>query len=435
MSRPGTIFAPATPPGRAALGVVRISGPKAAHCCAVLTGRDVPAPRQAALRRLRDGVGEAFDQALILWFPGPRSETGEDMLEIQHHGGEAVRATLLDILGGIEGLRPAEPGEFGRRAFLAGKLGLTAVEGLADLVDATTRAQARQALRQLEGGLERLYTSWRERTLQALARIEAEIDFAADEDVPEEMRARMLPDVTALQAEILAHLHDGHRGERLRSGITVAVIGPPNAGKSSLVNLLARRDAAIVTPFAGTTRDVIEVPLDLDGIPVTLLDTAGLRETGDPIEIEGIRRARHRAETADLTLGVLDCAMPDQDPFTNAPDILVANKCDLAPSRWPSALTFSCEEGIGLQELRAKLTEAAYGLASVGDAPLITRGRHRHELETASAALQRFCDGPAELVLMAEDLRTATQALGRITGAVSVEDVLDRIFAEFCIGK
>ena len=302
-----TIYAPATAPGRAPVGVLRVSGPQAAAVAAALTGRAPPPPRTAALRRLRDPVtGEPIDQALLLWFPAPRSETGEDLLEIQHHGGAAVLGMLLTALEHVPGCRPAGPGEFTRRAFLNGKLDLTAAEGLADLIDATTAGQARQALRQLDGGLGRLYGSWRERLLTALARIEAEIDFAAEEEVPEAMVAQVLPDLQRLRAELAAHLADAGRGERLRAGVTVAVIGAPNVGKSSLVNLLARREVAIVTAIAGTTRDVIEVQLDLGGVPVTLLDTAGLRESADPVEAEGVARARHRAAQADLRLLVVD---------------------------------------------------------------------------------------------------------------------------------
>lgn len=437
-----TIFAPATAVGRAAVAVLRVSGPNAAAAARALTGREPPEPRRAALRRLRDPHdGAAIDEALVLWFPGPRSETGEDLLEIQHHGGHAVLAALLDILAGLPGFRPAGPGEFTRRAFLNGKLDLTAAEGLADLIDATTRAQARQAFRQLDGALGRLYGDWRERLLQALALVEAEIDFAAEEEVPDALLLRVRPDIERLLGEMAAHLADGHRGERLRAGVVVAVIGPPNVGKSSLVNLLARRDVAIVTPHAGTTRDVIEAQLDLDGLPVTLLDTAGLRATEDPIEAEGIARAKRRAETADLRLYVLDASAREREaPPMNESVLLVANKRDLAPGTpLPAgAIGLSCRTGEGVPELLALLTERVRGLVGTGEAPLLTRARHREVVQSASAALDRFLEGAAsgaELVLLAEDLRLATRAIGRITGAVGVEDVLDRIFATFCIGK
>ncbi|HEX6114806.1 MAG TPA: tRNA uridine-5-carboxymethylaminomethyl(34) synthesis GTPase MnmE, partial [Geminicoccaceae bacterium] len=307
--RSETIFAPATAPGRAALALVRISGPAAAYVCRCLTGRSPPAPRQAALRRLCEpNSGEAIDEGLVLWFPAPGSFTGEDVLELHVHGGRAVIAALLEALSGLAGLRPADPGEFTRRAFLNGRLDLTAVEGLADLIDAETRAQARQALRQLDGALGRLYDGWTQTLLQALARIEAEIDFAPEEDVPEDLLEVIRPAICRVSAEIAAHLVDGHRGERLRAGLTVAVVGPPNAGKSSLVNRLVRRDVAIVTPLPGTTRDVLEIHLDLAGYPVTLLDTAGLRVAADVIEAEGVRRARARAENAELRLVMFDGA-------------------------------------------------------------------------------------------------------------------------------
>jgi tRNA modification GTPase len=447
--RSDTIFAPATAPGRSALAMVRVSGPAAGEVCRRLTGRPPPAPRRAIVRRMHDPQsGEAIDQGLVLWFAAPASFTGEDVLELQVHGGRAVIAALLDALSAIPDLRPAEPGEFTRRAFLNGRLDLTAVEGLADLIDAETRAQARQALRQLDGALGRLYDDWRQTLLGALARLEAEIDFAPEEEVPEDLLEVVRPDVRRLSAEIAAHLADGHRGERLRAGLTVAVVGPPNAGKSSLVNRLARRDVAIVTPLPGTTRDVLEVHLDLAGYPVTLLDTAGLREAADLIEVEGVRRARSRAERADLRLIMFDGASwPDLDPATLAMiddgAVVVVNKCDLAalPERLSvgrrAALPVSCLTGEGIAALLVTLAERAKGLLAAGDEPLLTRARHRVALQGAAEALARFSAAPerTELALLAEDLRLATRALGRITGQVAVEDVLDRIFAEFCIGK
>jgi tRNA modification GTPase len=447
--RSDTIFAPATAPGRAALAIVRLSGPAAADVCRRLTGRSPPARRRAALRRMHDPQsGDAIDEGLVLWFPAPASFTGEDVLELQVHGGRAVMAALLDAMSAIAGLRPAEPGEFTRRAFLNGRLDLTAVEGLADLIDAETRAQARQALRQLDGALGRRYDDWRQTLLGALARLEAEIDFAPEEQVPEDLLEVVRPVVRRLSAEIAAHLADGHRGERLRAGLTVAVVGPPNAGKSSLVNCLARRDVAIVTPLPGTTRDVLEVHLDLAGYPVTLLDTAGLREAADLIEAEGVQRARSRAEGADLRLIMVDGATwPDLDTATLAMvdegAVIVVNKCDLTvlPDRLSvagrAALSISCLTGAGMAALLEILAERASGLLASGHEPLLTRARHRVALQGAAEALARFSSAPehTELALLAEDLRLATRALGRITGQVAVEDVLDRIFAEFCIGK
>jgi tRNA modification GTPase len=419
---------------------MRVSGPQAAAVAAGLTGRALPAPRTAALRRLRDPAsGEVFDEALLLWFPGPRSETGEDLLEIQHHGGVALLDSLLAALARFPGCRPAGPGEFTRRAFLNGKLDLTAAEGLADLIDATTRAQARQALRQLDGELGRLYGGWRERLLESLARVEAEIDFSAEEEVPEAMVASVRPEIEQLAAEMRDHLADDRRGERLRAGVAVAVIGAPNVGKSSLVNLLARREVAIVTPVAGTTRDVIEVQLDLGGVPVTLLDTAGLRETDDPVEAEGVARARRRAAEADFRLLVTETGTA-ADASADETTLLVVNKIDAAPAAAvpDGGLAISCRTGAGLEVLLATLTARMGRLAGVGDMPLLTRARHRQAVADAVQALARFllrADEGAELALLAEDLRLAARAVGGITGAVGVEDVLERIFATFCIGK
>jgi tRNA modification GTPase len=375
-----------------------------------------------------------LDDAVLVWMPAPASFTGEDVLEVQHHGGTAVLAGLLEVLGRLPGFRLAEPGEFTRRAFVNGRLDLTEAEGLADLIDATTRAQARQALRQLDGGLGGLYGGWRERLLGALALLEAEIDFGDEGDVPDAMLARVLPEVEALRAEIGAHLAD-RRGERLRAGLVIAVVGAPNVGKSSLVNLLARRDVAIVTPFPGTTRDVLEVALDLDGLPVTLLDTAGLRDSDDPVEREGIARARRRAAEADLRLGMLDATAPD--PMTvGGAEIVVVNKADLVSQVVPDVLAISCTTGAGIDALLDRLLRSARSLLADGDAPLVTRGRHRDALAESLDALDRFRGASgAELVLLAEELRIAAHALGRITGRVGAEEILDRIFTTFCIGK
>jgi tRNA modification GTPase len=444
-----TIFAPATAPGRSAIAVIRLSGPACADVCRRLTKRPPPASRKVALRRLHDPAsGAAIDRGLVLWFPGPASATGEDVLELHLHGGRAVMADLMGVLASLPGLRPADPGEFSRRAFLHGRMDLTAAEGLADLVAAETSAQARQALRQLDGALGRLYEEWRRALLGALARLEAEIDFAPDEDVPADALAAIRPVLARVSAEMAAHLDDARRGERLRAGLTVAVIGPPNAGKSSLINRLARRDVAIVTAEPGTTRDVLEVHLDLAGYPVTLLDTAGLREPEGSAEAEGVRRARQRAGAADLRLVLLDGGFwPGLDPETlaliDADAIVAVNKADLG--RLPSApivagrpaLRLSCLGGEGFEDLLQVLSARAAGQMALGEAPLLTRARHRAALESAREALGRIAALPpdAELALVAEDLRLAVRAIGRITGRVGVEDLLDIIFAEFCIGK
>ena len=402
-----------------------------------LTGA-LPPPRRARHVRLRDRqTGDDIDDAIALWFPGPDSVTGEDVAEFQVHGSRAVLAALVAALAGI-GLCLAEPGEFTRRAFHNGKLDLTQAEAIADLTAAETEAQRRQALRQLDGHLGTLYRRWSTRLLRLLAHLEAAIDFP-DEDLPPEIEREVAAEAAALASEIESHLADNRRGERLRDGIAVAIIGPPNAGKSSLLNQLARREAAITSPIAGTTRDVIEVAVDLAGYPVVLADTAGLRDSADAIEQEGLRRARARAEAAELRLFVFDAGRPQDAAGAAAwpgPDtLLVANKIDL-PSKTElpvGAIGVSALTGEGIAALTAALAArvgAEYDIA----APLLTRTRHRTALEAARDAMHRSF--AAELPeLRAEDLRLAWRSLGRITGHADVEDLLDVIFADFCIGK
>jgi len=436
---PDVIFALASGAGRAAVAVLRLSGPGVAEVVTALAG-GLPAPRMASLRRLRHPVsGEVLDRALVLWFPGPRSYTGEDSAELHLHGGPAVIAGVAEALVAV-GARPAEPGEFTRRAFLNGKLDLTAAEGIADLIAAETAAQRRQALRQAEGALAALYNGWAARLTRLLAQQEAFIEFE-DEDLPEGLDDAVGAAAAALRAEIEAHLADHGRGERLREGLLVAIVGAPNAGKSSLLNALVGREAAIVSARAGTTRDVVEARLDLGGVPVTLADTAGLREAADEIEAEGVRRARRRAEEADLILAVFAAnAAPDAETLgLVGPGVLVvANKTDLAPAPGEIGgvvpIPISAWTGEGLAALKAALSEMAAARAGLtAEAPL-TRPRHR-------AALQETVGWLAELPeaalpeLRAEALRAALRSLGRITGRVGVEAVLDRIFGEFCIGK
>ncbi|HET6468982.1 MAG TPA: tRNA uridine-5-carboxymethylaminomethyl(34) synthesis GTPase MnmE [Geminicoccaceae bacterium] len=443
-----TIVAPASAAGRAGVGVLRLSGSQGGELCARLSGGPPPAPRRAVLRTMVDPTtGEPIDRAMLLWFAGPHSYTGEDLLEIHHHGGPAVLAALLGACCGMPGVRPAEPGEFTRRAFLNGKLDLAQAEAIADLVDAATRAQARQALRQLDGELGRRAESWREAILEGLARLEAEIDFAAEEEVPEVQLGFVSAELQATAAAVGAALAEAGCGARLRTGVTVAVIGPPNAGKSTLVNLLARREVAIVTPHPGTTRDVLEVPLDLAGLPVTLLDTAGLREALDEIEAEGVARARRRAATADLRLVMLDAERsPERQLAELQPaegDLVALNKIDLMPRgaaaemKMGGLLPVSCRTGEGVERLLEALVERARALTGDGSAAVVTRERHRAALAEARDALERFQAGigGAELALLAEELRLAARAIGRITGRTGVEEVLDRIFATFCIGK
>jgi tRNA modification GTPase len=435
-----TIFAPASGQGKAAIAVLRVSGPAAGSVARRLAGF-LPQPREAALASLSDPAsGALIDKALLLHFPGPASFTGEDVLEIHHHGGLAVAKALLDALAAMPDLRPAAPGEFTRRAFLNGKLDLTQAEGLADLIDATTTAQARAALRQLSGAQGRLYAEWRECLLQALAMLEAEIDFAAEDEVPDALWNGLAPDLEAVALAIRRHLDDGHKGERLRRGLTVAVVGAPNVGKSSLVNALARRDVAIVTPIPGTTRDIIEVALELEGLPVTLLDTAGLRDSDDPVELAGIARARERAATADLRLQVFDEPQAlDDAAGERAPSLTVLNKADLRPDRRAVAgvLEVSVTTGEGMDHLLLALTGLARELLAGEDAILVTRSRHRSALDDAASALERALQlgHASDLGLLAEEVRLAARAIGRVTGAFGVEDILDRVFGTFCIGK
>ena len=435
-----TIYALSTAPGRAGIAVVRASGPGAAAALEILAGA-VPRPRRASRARLRDPVsGEAIDDGLVLFFPAPASVTGEDVVEFHIHGGRAVLAGLFEALAHAPGLRLAEPGEFTRRGFLNFKLDLTAAEGLADLIAAETAAQRRQALRQLDGGFGRLAEGWRGRLLDAEARLEAAIDFP-EEDLPSGLWQRARDEAVALAREIAAHLDDGRRGERLRDGVSVAIVGPPNVGKSSLMNALARRDVAITAATAGTTRDVIEVALDIAGYPVLLADTAGLRATSDEIEEEGVRRARQRAAHADLKLVLIDAGNSEDDAalagLVDENAIVIANKIDLLPpgaARPAVGLPLSVKTGEGMEALLARLGAAVAAWLDGGAAPLVTRARHREALTECCAALERFIVAPLP-ELAAEDLRGAARALGRITGRVDVEDMLDRLFAEFCIGK
>lgn len=450
-----TIFAPATAPGLAGIAVIRISGAHAGAAVRLLTGRDLPPARSARLSRFVDPrSGGTIDRGLVLWFPGPRSFTGEDAVELHLHGGRAVTAAMIGALSRMPGLRLAERGEFTRRAYDHGKLDLTSAEGLADLVAAETEAQRRQALRQLDGELGRIYDSWRARLLRALAHAEAEIDFP-DEGLPAQLTRALRAAVQGLSVEIAAHLADRRRGERLRDGFSIAIIGPPNAGKSSLLNWLARREAAIVSATAGTTRDVIEVRLDLGGYPVIVADTAGLRDLPADamdaaaahlaIEREGIRRARARAEAADLKLLVLDAAAgavidAALAALIDADTLILVNKTDLAPL--PDRTLFggrtarpvSVRTGAGLSDLLTELTALVAARLDAGPGPALTRERHRAALSEAQSALDRSLAAPLP-ELMAEDLRLAARALGRITGRVAVDDILDLIFHEFCIGK
>ncbi len=423
-----TIFARATGSGRAAIAVIRTSGPASGPMLDALAGSRPP-PRHASLRGLRaPGTGELLDRALVLWFPGPASHTGEDSAELHLHAGAAVLEAVCDALVRLGG-RPAEPGEFSRRAFEHGKLDLLETEAIADLVEAETQAQRRQALLQADGALSRLYDGWTDRLRRLLAHQEALIDFP-DEDLPPEVEAGLARGIETLLSEMTRHLADGQRAQRVRSGVFVAVVGPPNVGKSSLVNRLAGRDVAMVSEWAGTTRDAIEVRLVLGDVPVMLVDTAGLRDAVDPLEAEGVRRARRHAADADLVLYLAANELPDRWP----PDaLLVWNKIDLAPAP-PGWLGVSARSSEGFTALERRLREAVDALTSQGAGPPLTRARHRAGV--AEAARQLAAARDLEMVeLRGEALRLAMRALGRLTGIVGVEDLLDSVFGEFCIGK
>ena len=431
-----TIFATASGHGRAAVCLIRISGRQSRFILETLAG-SVPAPRRAVVRVLREpGTGEPLDQALVLWMPGPGSFTGEDQAELHIHGGLATRAAVLRALGSLEDCRPAEAGEFTRRAFLNGRMDLSQVEGLADVIEAETEAQRRQAMRQLEGRLGQAAERWREEFLQVLALLEAGLDFSDEGDVPADLEADILRRLGLIEGD-LAGVLANRSGERLREGLSVVLAGPPNAGKSTLLNALARRDVAIVSPVAGTTRDVIEVHCDLGGLPVVVADTAGLRESGDAVEQEGVSRARARAQDADLVLWLI----PPEGAGAQAPParrlLRVGTKADLGGSRANCDLLVSVASGEGIPELIDRLAAEAEASLGGGDA-IVTRERHRKALERAHAGVAGAREmletgGPLELV--AEEVRLASRAVGEITGRVDVEHVLDRLFSSFCIGK
>jgi tRNA modification GTPase len=442
-----TILALASAPVKSGVAVIRISGPQA---FAALPALGIPAlaPRMARLATLtHPATGIAIDSALALAFPGPASFTGEDVLELHCHGSRAVTRALIEALCGLPGFRLAEPGEFSRRAFENGKMDLTQAEGLADLIHAETEAQRAQALRWLQGDAGRIYDQLRDRVIHSLALLEAYIDFP-DEEIPESVWAQTCDEVAALQAQLASMLADHHRGERVREGIDIVILGPPNAGKSTLLNAIARREVAIVSDEAGTTRDMLEVHLDLGGYPVTLIDTAGIREAqGEKIgrvEEEGIRRALARAEAAELTLLCFDSASEPTEhkdlwDRADANTLLVLTKCDKgtvkpASINGYSPIPVSAKTGEGMDALLAHLTGQISARYDSVASSLITRTRHRHALEEARGHLARFHrDLPLEL--NGEALRMSARAIAKITGQITVDDILDRVFSTFCIGK
>jgi tRNA modification GTPase len=445
--RDQTIFALSSGRPPSAIAIVRVSGSQAGEVLKTLAG-PLPAPRQASRRLLRDAAGQLLDDAVVLWFPAPGSATGEDVAEFHVHGGRAVLAALLVAISVVPNTRAAEPGEFTRRAFENGKLDLTEAEGLDDLIHADTDRQRRQALRQLQGLLGDRARDWRERIIEASALIEAGIDFSDEGDVPAELRAPAIEAITALHDEIAKVLAAQGHSERLRDGLVVAIAGEPNVGKSTLMNQLARREVAIVSPHAGTTRDVIEVQLDLDGYPVTVIDTAGIRETEDPVEQEGVRRARARTEEADLVLWLVEGGQAI-DPAAlrslrksgdgDRPDgavWIVRNKIDLGAAGSAGEFGISASRGDGIPELVEALVAFAAEFFGTTEGGLVTRARQRDLLAQASDSLRRSLGLVEEgEELAAEELRAAAYALGRLLGRVDVEDVLGAIFQKFCIGK
>ncbi len=435
--RARTIYALATPPGRGGVAVIRISGVEAAQALSRLT--TLPAPRMAALRTLKNGE-KIFDRALCLYFPAPHSFTGEEVVELQLHGGRAVVKSMLAYLGTLPGLRLAEPGEFARRAFMNGKLDLAEAEGLADLINAETEAQHRQAMRQFSGENSAVYESLRQSVIKPLSFLEAYIDFP-DEDIPPQVLQEVERDISALKAKITQLLDDGAIGEQIREGVEIALVGAPNAGKSTLMNALTKRDISIVSAEAGTTRDVIEMPLDIGGYKVTLVDMAGIRDSHHEIERQGIDRARKKIGEAALKLLLIDVvanaeihreSLALMDDYT----LLIYTKCDLAhPPITPSpALAVSAETGEGIEQLITTIRQWLDEKFTALPSPLITQSRHREALADALAALERFSpELPIEI--QCEELRHAAFAIAKITGKIEVDDILDLVFSSFCIGK
>lgn len=441
MSERDTICALASGQPPAAICIIRLSGDRVWKLAGALLECGLPEPRRATLSKFRDEDGNLIDEGLVVFMPGPHSYTGEDTLELYLHGGAAVIDHALRVLMKEPGVRLAEAGEFTRRAFEAGKLDLTEAEGVADIIEAETEAQKAQALRQLGGGLTEIYDRWRAELTGSLALIEVAVDFPDEEDAPQETTAPVIEKLDRLIEELEDALADRGIGEKIRDGFRVAIVGPPNAGKSSLLNRLARRDAAIVTDIAGTTRDVIEVRLRLGGQVVWMADTAGLRETSDVVEAEGVRRAERAALEADLRIHVIDGSDPEPPRGPIEPqDITVFNKADLrAPVLTPDgALPISASTGEGIETLESWVSSFVSQRAASVEAPVITRARHRTRLAEGLACLISARDALQEgtgAELAAEDVRMAIRHLGAVVGAVGVEDVLAAVFSQFCIGK
>ncbi len=434
-----TVYALSSGAGKGGVAVIRVSGPKVLEICSKMAGLENPKPRYAYFRPLKDETGQTIDHSLVLYFAGPHSFTGDDVVEFQVHGGTSVINAVYRTLSSFENTRPAERGEFSRRAVVYGKMDLTEAEGLMDLIDAQTEEQRRQALHQMEGSLGSLYESWRSSLVHNMAYLEAFIDFP-EEEIPPEKLSEIDIQTQHLIQQILQHLDDNNRGQRLRDGFQIALVGVPNVGKSSLMNALTHKDIAIVSCIAGTTRDVVEAHLDVAGFPIILADTAGLRESAGEIETEGIRRAVRKAEESDLILYVQDLAhYPNVDPLpeqlAHIPTYIIWNKVDAYSDMVvASGYALSAKTGQGIQALWEEITNHLKSTFSATNGAAITRERYRTALKSCADSLSKSLSAP-ELELKAEDLRLAARAIGRITGRIEADELLEVIFSSFCIGK
>jgi tRNA modification GTPase len=438
-----TIFAPSTHPGKAGVAIIRISGEDSFKALEIITNIKDPEPRKAIFSKITcPKTSDILDHAIILAFPAPNSFTGENIVELHTHGSVAVINAIIATLSEIENLRVALPGEFAKRSFMNGKMDLTQAEGLSDLIESETRLQQKQAMRQMSGDLYQLYNDWRSKILRSLAYLEAFLDFP-DEELPEDLVTEINQLQSNLVAEISSHIADNERGEKLRSGLYVTIIGKPNVGKSSLLNYLAKRDVAIVSNIAGTTRDIIEVHLDINGYPITIADTAGIRESDNEIENLGIEKAISRSNNADFSIIMFDaCSLDNNDiikeKITNTEAIYIANKIDLQQSNniinQENILNISIKENIGMDKLLEMIENFAKSIISPSSSPVITRTRYRYHLKECISHLQNFSIDN-DLELAAEDLRMATSEIAKITGNIDVDDILDQIFGNFCIGK
>ena len=442
-----TIYALSSGPGISGIAVIRVSGKETTTVIKLITGEDLPVPRTATLRKFNKiNTNELIDEGVIIWFPGPNSYTGDDLAEFHVHGSRAVISALHSVIGEVKNCRLAEPGEFTKIAFQNGKINLLKAESVADLISSETEIQRKQAIKIMSGKSSDQYNSWREKLLKILSHVEAKIDFP-DEDLPKDILSAIKETSEQVSSQIEKVLNDQKVGERIREGFKIAIIGPTNAGKSSLINYLSKRDVAIVSEIAGTTRDVIETHLNLDGYPVVISDTAGIRDSRDEIEEKGIKLALNRAEDADLKLVIIDGNFDDLNKtlkdLINENAILVVNKSDLLNGnlnkkfRKYEHVLISIKNDSNLDQLILKIKNKLENKFINNEDILITRERHRKNLEHCIVHLKHFKNknGSQDFDKAAEDLRLATRHLGMIVGKVDVEEILDSIFNDFCIGK